>query len=99
MRLKGYDYSKNNVYFVTICVHDHDECFGYISDGKMELNKYGKIAHQQFEWLQKQYPYITIPVWIIMPDHVHAIIEINRGRGRSRSSPTETVNHETKIVI
>ena len=44
----------------------------------MILNPSGQIAQNQFEWLQNQYPYIKIPVWIVMPDHVHAIIVINR---------------------
>ncbi len=83
MRLKGYDYSQDNVYFVTICTYRHDSCFGMIRDGKMELNEYGRIADDQIIWLQKQYSYITIPVWIIMPDHIHLIIEIKNDRGRS----------------
>ncbi len=29
-RLKGYDYSKDNLYFVTSCVHDMFCCFGDI---------------------------------------------------------------------
>jgi REP element-mobilizing transposase RayT len=66
----------------------------------MQLNEYGKIAHHQFEWLQKQYPYVKIPVWIIMPDHVHAIIQIDRDRGRSRvtgrSRPSPTAMPKIK---
>ncbi len=90
LRLKGYDYSQDNKYFVTICTHCHERCFGMISAGRMELNEYGRIADDQFKWLQKQYSYIIIPVWIIMPDHVHAIIEID-SRGRSRPAPATAV--------
>jgi putative transposase len=97
-RLKGFDYSRDNEYFITICVQDHDECFGVISDGKMELNEFGKIANNQFDWLQNQYPYVTIPVWIIMPDHVHAIIEINRGTGRSRPSPDARTGRDLSLT-
>ncbi|MNF24354.1 hypothetical protein D3C84_49480 [compost metagenome] len=32
-RMQGYDYSKNNLYFVTICVQDRKCCFGNISVG------------------------------------------------------------------
>ena len=37
-RLLGYDYSQDNLYFVTSCVQDRICCFGEIQDGKMTLN-------------------------------------------------------------
>jgi putative transposase len=101
-RLKGYDYSQDNLYFVTSCVHDMICCFGDVvvgtgrdlfenNDGnvgtgrdlslrepQMILNEYGKIAHQQWYWLAEQYPYIILHEFIVMPNHIHGIIEINR---------------------
>ena len=32
-RLKGYDYTNDNLYFVTSCVHDRICCFGEIIKG------------------------------------------------------------------
>jgi hypothetical protein len=32
IRLKGYDYSQEGVYFITICVHEHLHLFGNIVD-------------------------------------------------------------------
>jgi putative transposase len=77
-RLLGFDYSRDNLYFVTSCVQDRICCFGSISNGKMQLNEYGQIAHDQFNWLEKQYAYVVIHEFVVMPNHVHAIIEINR---------------------
>lgn len=34
------------------------------------------IAHQQWLWLEKQYPYVTLVAFVIMPDHSHALINI-----------------------
>ena len=104
-RLKGYDYSQNNLYFVTSCVKDMICCFGIIvvetgrdlyekkDDGKqmndrtghdlslqearMILNEYGTIVEQQWYWLAEQYPYIQLHEFIVMPNHMHGIIEIN----------------------
>ncbi len=109
-RMKGYDYSKDNLYFVTICVHNRINYFGEIPVGtgrdlsnlitntlsnnngdtsnKMVLNEYGKIAEQQWHWLAKQYPYIILHAFVVMPNHIHGIIEINRnivGTGRDLS--------------
>ncbi len=77
-RLLGFDYSRDNLYFVTSCVQDRICCLGTISDGKMHLNEYGQIAHDQFNWLEKQYPYVVMHEFVVMPNHVHAIVEINR---------------------
>jgi REP element-mobilizing transposase RayT len=79
-RLKGYDYSRDNLYFITSCVKDMICCFGNVVQGEMELNDYGKIAHDQFLWLAQQYPYIQIPIFVVMPNHFHAIIEIKAAR-------------------
>ena len=57
----------------------------------MILNDYGKIAEKQWHWLREQYPYITLHASVVMPNHIHGIIEINRGQivgtGRDLSVP------------
>lgn len=76
-RLKGYDYSQNGMYFVTICTKDHKEFFGEVIGGEMKLNVIGNIVEK--EWLQTPIirPYIFLDKWVIMPNHFHGIIEIN----------------------
>lgn len=94
-RMLGYDYSQNNLYFVTICVQDRMCCFGDVGTGrdlsvpmdnkndvdnsirKINLNEFGKIAHKQWEWLASQYSYVVLHSFIVMPNHVHGVIEIN----------------------
>ena len=51
-------------------------CFGYIRNGEMILSEYGKIALEQIKWLMIQYSFVNIDKYVIMPNHVHAIIEI-----------------------
>lgn len=46
-------------------------------EAEMILNKFGIIANKQLEWLQNQYHYISLHSYIIMPNHIHAIIEID----------------------
>jgi putative transposase len=102
-RLRGYDYSKNNLYFVTICVQDRICCFGDIIVGtgrdpfvhdpfacdpsvrKIVLNEYGKIVENQWLWLGEQYPYVVLHAFVVMPNHIHGIIEIDRSRIKSPS--------------
>jgi REP element-mobilizing transposase RayT len=76
IRLKGYDYSKEGYYFITICCEDKAKIFGEIIDGKMILNEFGQIANQ--EWLNTANirQNCKLHAHIIMPDHIHGIIEI-----------------------
>ena len=41
-RLKGYDYSQDGWYFVTICAKNREHFFGKIINGKMYLSAVGK---------------------------------------------------------
>lgn len=76
-RLKGFDYSSDRFYFVTICVQDMRCQLGHVSDGQMHLNEYGQIAQRQWLWLAEQYPYVDLYEFVIMPNHMHGIIEID----------------------
>ena len=76
-RLIGFDYATTALYFVTSCVHDRICCFGEIVNHEMICNDDGKIAEMQWEWLQQQYPYIKSHGFVVMPNHIHAVLEIN----------------------
>ncbi|EKD79111.1 MAG: hypothetical protein ACD_41C00166G0001, partial [uncultured bacterium] len=52
------------------------EWFGDVADGQMVLNECGEIVKQQLLWLPHQYPYIQLDEWVVMPNHVHVIIQI-----------------------
>ena len=96
--MAGYDYSQNNLYFVTSCVKNMECCFGDVvlvgtgrdlsvhnpdinnfdeNESEMILNEYGIIANNQLEWLEIQYPYIELHAYKVMPNHIHAVIEID----------------------
>jgi len=103
-RMQGYDYSRDNIYFVTICVQDTICCFGKIVSSlgggrdlplrdalpvqdaiprqnvELILNEYGLIVKDRILWLESQYPYVKIHNHVVMPNHVHILIEINRNR-------------------
>jgi putative transposase len=78
-RLKGFDYSTDALYFVTICVQDRIPCLGEIVYGEMQVNGSGEWAERQWYWLAEQYPYVRLHAFVVMPNHVHGIMEIDRG--------------------
>jgi putative transposase len=88
IRLRGYDYSKPGYYFITICIHDRKQkLFGDVSNGNIIENEFGKIVHNEILKTEKMRPNISIDEFIIMPNHVHVIINIRRGT--LQRAPTE----------
>jgi len=77
-RMRAYDYSRDNLYFVSCCVHKRRCYLGEIIQGQMHLNKNGIIAQNQWFWLGTQFPYVHLHAFVVMPNHIHGIIEINR---------------------
>ncbi len=76
-RLKDYDYSLPGYYFVTICIDKMKCTFGEIEKNKMQLNKYGKIVEKYLNRIQEKYSNFELDYFVIMPNHVHAIIIID----------------------
>jgi len=76
IRLKGYDYSQAGLYFLTICLHDRKCLFGKIVDGKMNLNNAGQFSDDCWLKIPEHFPNAVLHEHIIMPNHVHGIIEL-----------------------
>ena len=58
-RLKGYDYSRNGAYFVTMCVKNRQEMFGHIVGAtvlgrpSMELSELGESVEEAIIYYNK----------------------------------------------
>ena len=76
IRLKGYDYAQAGLYFITICCQDRANLFGAIENGEMILNEYGQIAFEEWANTENIRDNCRIHEYIIMPNHIHGIIEI-----------------------
>ncbi len=74
--LKNYDYSKEGLYFITICTQNKECLFGEIIDGKMILNIAGEMIGKIYNELPNYFENIQINEYVIMPNHFHCIIEI-----------------------
>ena len=81
IRLKGYDYSRAGLYFITICCHHRVPRFGVVVNGKMELNEFGKIAYAEWLKLSERFSNVELDSFQIMPDHMHGIIILNNPVG------------------
>ncbi len=89
IRLKGYDYSKAGLYFITICVEDRLYLFGEIFSGASEmdshkdknskimiLNEPGKMIEKEWSALTNRFTNIELHEFVVMPNHFHGILEI-----------------------
>ncbi|MCR5696787.1 MAG: hypothetical protein K6G73_07420 [Marinilabiliaceae bacterium] len=43
----------------------------------MHLNEIGRYADEQLRNVSSHYPYAEIPLWVVMPNHIHAIVIID----------------------
>lgn len=76
IRLTGYDYSQEGLYFVTICTNNHQCLFGEIINGVMKLNDVGKIVLEQLNAIPQRFAHIDVDEYIVMPNHIHTIITV-----------------------
>ena len=101
IRLKEYDYSQANAYFVTLC-SQHREClFGEIKAGIMHLNYAGLMATKWYQTLQNKFTNLQCDEFVCMPNHIHFIIQITENPtvgAHPRVRPDDEIDHP-KISI
>ncbi|MEZ0542937.1 transposase [Fibrella arboris] len=76
IRLEGYDYSREGLYFITICTQDRRHWFGHILGETMQLSSFGQIAYDQWLLLPERFPGLALDAYQLMPNHLHGILEI-----------------------
>jgi len=76
IRLPTYNYRKNSSYFITICIQNRENRLGEVIDEKMILNHAGSMVNQWLVYLTEHFPNISINHKIIMPNHIHFILDI-----------------------
>ena len=72
-RLKNYDYSSHNYYFVTVCTQNKHCLFG----SPARLSAMGKIADHRLREIPIHFPGVLIDKWVVMPNHIHAIVVLS----------------------
>ena len=87
-RLPEYDYSQNGAYFLTICTHKRKPFLSKISKEEEFpiLTKEGQIVENVILSVPEKYPAIAIDRYILMPDHIHLLVRVEKGTGNP--SPT-----------
>jgi len=113
IRLRGYDYSQAGLYFITICCQNRECLFGEIAVGadlcvcpEMICNDAGKMIGKWYRELENKFNDIKCNQMIIMPNHIHFIVQNvgadlcvcpdNATTGNATTKNTTTDNTKTK---
>ena len=75
-RASWHDY-RGGSYFVTVCTKDREPYFGHIEEGQMKYTNLGQSANDCLREIPSHFPYVDVPEFVVMPNHIHAIIIIN----------------------
>ena len=100
LRLKEYDYSQEGYYFITICTQNRLQilskiicnCRGEVPPSPAKT-KIGKQVEETIKYIEQKYDSIRIDDFVIMPNHIHLIIQ-NTGEGGT--SPLHKIIIELK---
>lgn len=87
-RLTDFDYSQNGAYFITVCSLQTRKVFSHVGElpeAPVTLTPIGVIINDEISKLDSLYPGISVSSYVIMPDHIHMLIEIS---GAYASGPT-----------
>ena len=87
IRLKNYDYAKENLYYITICTQNRECILSKIENNINELTSFGQIVKQICEETIRKYN-MKLLNYVIMPNHIHAIIEIYKTNDKQCKSGT-----------
>ena len=100
-RLKNWDYGWNASYFVTICTANRECYFGDIQDDEMNLAEIGSKANEYWLEIPEHFPFVKLDVHVVMPNHVHGIIIIDKpddGRNDEKNDKRNTGQNDGQNV-
>ncbi len=101
-RLTSWDYSTPGYYFITICTLNHNNFFGKIINNKIIYSKRGEIAKSELLKTFEIRKNIKLHEWIIIPNHVHILMEIkyqNYQLNRCRDVPQNVSTESKKFSV
>lgn len=88
------------IYFTTICTSEQNNYFGKIVNGEIKLTKIGTYATTCIENISDHFPNAEIPLFVIMPNHIHAIVFVDspdRDAACHVSTLTPTIEKNEKM--
>lgn len=91
-RLENYDYNTAGVYFLTLCTENRKQILsqivarGILDAPDVALSSDGMIVDQAIEFLDENWQTISVLSYVIMPNHVHILLQVHGASGMPRAT-------------
>lgn len=79
------------MYFVTAITRDRARLFGVLMGGRCVLSPSGLIVRDTWKRLPERFPCVELDAFVVMPDHVHALILMREQLGPELASLSDIV--------
>ena len=89
--MPSFDYSQAGAYFVTIVTHKRELLF--------EDTVLTEIVQAEWEKLPTRFPALALDAFVVMPNHVHAIIIVTNGVGAIHELPLPGTRLERRLML
>jgi len=106
IRSKGYDYSREWLYFITIWIKDRLCLFWKIKDNNLKLFDSWIMIERYWLELENKFENVKLHNFIVMPNHFHGVIELKnynkmycRGEPCVRPKNNDWNNFDTNIGV
>lgn len=94
-RLPGWDYTSAAYYFVTICTFNREPTLADIIEGSVLLSPAGRIADEEWRNTATVRPNVIVGEYIVMPNHIHGILAIQRHANPNVETSRRDVSNDT----
>ena len=105
-RLSSYDYSQNGAYHITICTKKREPILSSIVGRAalcapyIELSELGLVTQHYIDRIPIVYEGISVDACVIMPDHIHLLLRIDRNGAQGAARPTvDQIIRSIKIMV
>ena len=90
-RLADWDYAQPGGYFITIVTQDRAKVFSVIEKGQAHLTDAEEMVRTEWEKLPGRYEGVELDEFVVMPNHLHAILFISSNIVKSGTETKECV--------
>ncbi len=107
-RLKNFDYRTATAYFITLCTADRKNILWQNPEKNakepqdIQLTKFGCVVLQSITEIKNHYPAVTVDHFVIMPNHVHLLLQIHTNKAHQSDKPfampSDSNNQTVKVL-
>src|SRR5690606_8094440 len=97
-RAQWWDYGWNGAYFITICTQNREHFFGKIIDARLIVSQTGQLAEKFWHEIPNQFPYVKLGDFVVMPDHIHGILILDKPTGKNGNDHNDDHVAQTRLI-